>query len=394
MQRSIKNIAIIGLLGVIGIALVACKGNTAATSEVSATVNGKDILLSEVDFALNQQMQGQQAQLSPLELAQARLTILDTLISKEVMLQRAKKENLLPTEEEITQDINGKMQQSRMSEDEFNKQLLQATGLNPQQYREEIRTEIAVRKLREKIIGQVKPPGDKEVTDYYEGNKSQFVRPRGLEMAEISVNPAAVPGLTDDAKSDAEAKTKIDVIYSQLKTGADFATVARERSEDQYRAQGGDIGFGAEDQLRQNGFSGELIARLFALEVGAVTEPIQLNGAWYIFKVQKKQLAAENQTLDTPGVREQITAAITNARQQLLGKAMETTLMSEARITNYLAQRMLENPNNLSGVRPAGAAPAATPAPVAPAATPATSPATPAKPTASAPGAPKPSPGK
>lgn len=403
MQRSIKNLVIIGLIGLLGIALAACKGSTTANSEVSATVNGKDILLSEVDFALNQQMHGQQAQLSPLELGQARLQILDSLIKKEVFLQRAKKENLMPTEDEITQAINGKMQQSGLSEEEFNKQLLAATGLTPQQYREETRTDLALGKLQDKIIGQVKPPAEKEVTDYYESNKSAFVLPRGLDLAEISVNPVAVQGLTDDAKSDAEAKAKIDVIYGQLKTGADFATVARERSEDQYRAQGGDIGFGSEDSLRQTGFPAELIAKLFALEVGAITEPVQVNGAWYLFKLQKKQLAAENQTLDSPGVRQQITEAITQARQKLLAGAMESTLMSEARITNYLAQRMLENPNNLSGVRPAGstppAAPAPTAAPAAPAGSPAASPAaTPkppvAKPAATAPAAPKASPGK
>ena len=45
-------------------------------NEAAATVNGKIIKLEEVERLLKQQAQGQEANLSPLELAQARLQIL------------------------------------------------------------------------------------------------------------------------------------------------------------------------------------------------------------------------------------------------------------------------------------------------------------------------------
>ena len=140
MQRFTKNIAIIALVGLVGILLIACNGGSTApnASETSATVNGQPILLSEVDNALNLQMHGQQNQLSPLELAQARLQILDTLIQKEVLLQRAKKENLIPTEDEINQEVNNQMQQSGMTQEKFNEQL-KANNLTPVTFREETR---------------------------------------------------------------------------------------------------------------------------------------------------------------------------------------------------------------------------------------------------------------
>src|SRR5476649_132501 len=68
-------------------------GNTSGTSdETAATVNGKVIKMEEVDRGVKQQAQGQEAKMSPLELAAARLQVLETLIQQEVMFQKAEKE--------------------------------------------------------------------------------------------------------------------------------------------------------------------------------------------------------------------------------------------------------------------------------------------------------------
>jgi len=69
---------------------------------------------------------------------------------------------------------------------------------------------------------------------------------------------------------------KIDNISQQLKGGADFATVARAKSEDaQSLTRGGDLGFATEDELKQSGFPPELVTRFFTMQVGDVTEPIR-----------------------------------------------------------------------------------------------------------------------
>jgi hypothetical protein len=63
-------------------------------------------------------------------------------------------------------------------------------------------------------------------------------------------------------------------------------------------------------------------------------------------------LQAENLTLESPGVRQQITQGLTNQRKQLLNTALLETAINEARIVNNLAATMLNNPSNL-GLRPA-----------------------------------------
>jgi parvulin-like peptidyl-prolyl isomerase len=390
VQRVVKQILILTVVVAAAFSIVACNqagGGNANNAAVAATVNGKNIMLSEVDKLISEQVQGQQAQMSPLELAQARLQVLNTLVQKEVLFQRAEKEKLLPNEEEISTFITNMKQQANMTEEQFQKRLKEQNQ-TLESLREEARKTLAIQKLQDKTYGKI-TISDKEVEDYYNNNRQVFVNARGVELADIVVDPAN-NGAQDDAKGEAEAKQKIDIIYQQLKSGADFADVARARSEDPSNVRGGDIGFATEDDLKQNGFPTDLVAKFFGAEMqaGSYTEPVRFgSGKWYIFKLKRKQLQTENLTLDSPGIRQQITDALLNQRKQILNAALLEVAMNDAKVVNNLANNMLNSPSNLSGPRPAGSvAPAASPAASAPAATPqaAASPAASASPAAAA----------
>jgi peptidyl-prolyl cis-trans isomerase SurA len=369
----------------LGASLVAaCSSGTEAPSNtVAATVNGKKIMLQEVERLINQQTQGKQSQLSPLELAQARLQVLSSLIQREVLFQRAEQEKLLPSEDQITSAINEQKQQTGATDEEFNRQLKEQ-NLTLEALREVAKKDLAIKSLQDKYAGKI-TISDREVEDYYNANKQQFVNTRGVALAMIAVDPAdnTQQGIkNDDAKNDTDAKVKIDNIYQQLKSGADFATVARAKSEDQQSvARGGDIGFASEDELKQNGFPADVIAQLFGpMQAGSFTGPVKFispqfpGGRWYIFKLQEKRLQTENLTLESPGVRQQITVALTNQRKEILNAALLEVAQTEAKVVNSLAGNMLNNPSNL-GLRPASTdatKPASTPA--AAAASPSSSP--------------------
>ncbi len=109
-KRNLSLMAVV--LGALLIAACGSGSDTTPDNMVAATVNGKKIMLSEVERVIQQQMQGKQSELSAHDLAQARLTVLDKLIQREVLYQRAEQEKLLPTEEQITTAINQQKQQS------------------------------------------------------------------------------------------------------------------------------------------------------------------------------------------------------------------------------------------------------------------------------------------
>ena len=395
MQRKYQRLMWLAAVALGALLISACGSGTEGPSNtVAATVNGKKIMLQEVERLITQQTQGKQAQLSPLELAQARLQVLTSLIQREVLFQRSEQEKLLPSEDEVTSTINEQKAQTGMTDEEFARQL-KDQNLTMEALREEAKKDLAIKKLQDKYAGKI-TISDREVEDYYNHNKQQFVNARGVALAMIAVDPGdnTQQGIkNDDAKNETDAKLKIDNIYQQLKGGADFATVARAKSEDQQSlARGGDIGFASEDELKQNGFPADMVAQFFGpMQVGSFTSAIKFSspqypgGRWYIFKLQEKRLQTENLTLESPGVRQQITVALTNQRKEILNTALLEVALTEAKVVNSLAGNMLNNPSNL-GLRPASteaAKPGSSPAAAAsssPATKPAASPASSASP--------------
>ena len=362
MQRKHQRFMWLTAVAFSALLIAACSSGTESPNNtVAATVNGKKIMLQEVERLITQQTQGKQSQLSPLELAQARLQVLASLIQREVLFQRAEQEKLLPTEDQITAAINEQKQASGATDDDFARQLKEQ-NVTMEALREEAKKDLAIKALQDKYAGKI-TISDREVEDYYNANKQQFVNARGVALAMIAVDPEdnSQQGIkNDDAKNDTDAKVKIDQVYQQLKGGADFATVARAKSEDQQSvARGGDIGFATEDELKQTGFPSDVVAQFFGpMQVGSFTPAVKFSspqypgGRWYIFKLQEKRLQTENLTLESQGVRQQITVALTNQRKEILNAALLEVAMRAAKVENNLAANMINNPGNL-GLRPA-----------------------------------------
>lgn len=370
---------------VAGVAILsACggSGSTGSTSggkgEAAAVVNGSKISVAEVDRVTAQQTQGQQNQLSQLELAAARLKALESLITDEILYQRAKKENLIPSD----QDVNTFIQQSKaeggMTEEAFQKQLKESNQTEAD-FKETIRKQMSIRKLQENISNQIKV-SDREVEEFFKVNPP--VAAAGIALSDIIVDPAVNFQGNDpnDAKGDVAAKAKVDEIYSQLKKGADFATIARSKSEDQSALKAGDLGFITMEQVQQT--FGPFAAKITALKEGDITEPLkESNGRWHIFKMTGKRTETKRLTLDDPDVRTQITSEIRNQRASLLYSALVAAAHNESKIENYMIADLVKNPNSLGVLRPvnpqpnASAAASAAASPAAPkAASPAASP--------------------
>jgi len=372
--RNIAKVLTVTCLVAAGLILSGCDsgGSAAKDNMVAATVNGRNIMLKEVERAVSQQVGGNTSSYNQLQMAQARLQMLDSLIQREMMYQRAEREKLLPTDAQIDGAIA--TQKQGMTNEDFEK-TLKEQSLSMDILREEARKNLAIASLQDKYNGKINV-SDREVEEYYANNKSQFVRGRGVGLAMIVVDPGdnSGSGIKDDAKDEVAAKAKIDSIYQQLQGKTDFATVARARSEDiNSLTRGGDAGFATEQDLKTNNFPAELIANLFGpMQVGDYTQPVNFNGKWYIFKLAEKRLTAENLTLES--VRQQIAQALTEQHKALLNAALVDTAINEAKIVNHLAAEMLSNPSNL-GLRPASPNETGSPATQSPAQSPAASPA-------------------
>jgi peptidyl-prolyl cis-trans isomerase SurA len=327
-------------------------------NESAATVNGKAIKFEEVERAVKQQAQGQESKLSALELASARLQVLQTLIEQEVMFQKAEKEGTVPSDEEITAEINKQKTQSGKSADQIQKEM-QESGLTDAALHDQVKKALAIQKLVDKITGRIEPPKDAEIEAFYNGNKDAFVKKRGVKLAAIVIDPAN-NGEGDTTVDEQSSVLKANDIIKRLQSGQEFSTLAQQFSEDQSRLQGGDLGYVSEADMRQS-FPEQLTATLMSpqSEIGKIYSA-RMMGKLYILKLQDRSDRDEQVTLDSPGVRQQVADQLVNSRKQLLAASYQAIAMNEARVENYLAKKVVDNPNELSGARPAPAAGATT----------------------------------
>ena len=105
-----------------------------------------------------------------------------------MLFQRAEREKVLPTEDQIDGAITTQKQNSGMTSEDFEKSL-KAQNLSMETLREEARKDLAISALQDKYSGKINI-SDKEVEEFYNNNRHQFMNARGVALAMIMVDPA------------------------------------------------------------------------------------------------------------------------------------------------------------------------------------------------------------
>jgi peptidyl-prolyl cis-trans isomerase SurA len=360
----VRKIMFINFLFALALVSSACSGTTSSgassSDEVAAAVNGTKILVKDVDRVIAQQSREQESQLSQLQQAAYRLQALETLINQEVLFQRAQADKIAPTDDEIKQYIQRYKQDNGFTEEGFVNEL-KRTNQTEDQFRDFVKKQLAIQKLYEKSDAQLKVQ-DREVAEVFNSNPKQFTIQPGVAISDIIIDPKE-NGMKFDAQGDAAAEQRVRELHKRLKNGSDFATLARQYSEHQSAMQSGDLGFlpqAAFPRLPEMmGLPSQLGDKLMTMNEGDITEPAKdAANRWHIFKLTAKQTESRDRTLEDQSVRKEISDAILAQRKQIVAAALQAKARDDAEIENYLAGRMLENPNSFGVLRPVTPAPA------------------------------------
>ncbi len=312
-----------------------------------ATVNGKEILRSELERDYQTYVGDNPQKPSPQEADIQRLTVLHQMIQNEVLQQQAAKLNLTASDE----DVNARLTEMRApyTEEAFNN-LLKQRNMTLDDLKREIRRQLTESKLMNKEIESKINITDAQIAAFYEQHKAEFnvIEPQ-YHLAQIVVQtaPGQQPGNLQDSKAtgDADARKKIDALHSRLESGEDFATVAANFSEDPQTAQnGGDMGFVPESALRGDP---EVYGAITKLKPGQFTDVLPVYdqnhkvAGYAIFKFLGRE-AAGQRVLSDPNVRQTIHQTLHDAQKQLLQTAYLETLMDAAKVRNFLAEQTLK----------------------------------------------------
>jgi peptidyl-prolyl cis-trans isomerase SurA len=216
-----------------------------SVDRVVAIVNDEAITLHDVDEAKRivlQQMKQQGVQPPSADVMDKQ--VLERLITDRALLQFAKESGLRVDDTQIERTIQRIAQDNKLSVEELKKALV-AEKLTFSKYREDIRSELIMQRLREREVDSRITVSEAEVDLYMATLKTQNAGDSEYELAHILV---LVP---EQASSDQiEAKRRrAEEALKAIKAGGDFAQVAAGFSDANDALRGGNLGWRAGARL-------------------------------------------------------------------------------------------------------------------------------------------------
>src|SRR5438874_2285887 len=155
------------------------------------------------------------------------------------------------------------------------------------------------RKLRYVVLETAKVEAQTQVTpddlqSYYDQHRDEFRVPEQVNVRHILIKtPLPGPDGKIDTKGADEARKKAEDVLKQIKSGGNFAELAKKYSEDASSAKnGGSVGW-----MKHGGFPAEVDKVAFSLPKGGTSDVINAGYAFVIIHVDDKQ-DAHLKTLD------------------------------------------------------------------------------------------------
>jgi peptidyl-prolyl cis-trans isomerase SurA len=267
-------------------AAAAPRANTTPIDSIVVVVNDDVITRQELTAriaAVTQRMKAQNVALP--EAADLRHQILERMIVERAQMQMAKEFGVRVDDTMLDRAIGRIAEQQKMTVQELRNQM-EKDGTTFAAFREEIREEIIMQRLREHEVDAKIQISDAEVDSYLAAEKAAAAEQFELNLSQIMIR------IPENATPEviAARRERAEQVMRQLRTGADFAKMAATYSDASDALKGGEIGWRNTDRLPP------LFAdALGKLKAGQVTPIIKSAGGFHILKVVDKRSVAEAQ---------------------------------------------------------------------------------------------------
>ena len=205
--------------------------------------------------------------------------VLERLIVDSLQLQLAAQTGLKVDDTQLDKTIERIAAQNKLGVEEF-KTLLEKDGLSLRKFREDIRNEITIARLREREVDNKLNVSEGEVDNYLTTQAS-----RGEEQDEFEISHILIRTPEDASPEDLEkAKTKTQEVLQQLNNGKDFAQVSASFSDAPNALEGGNMGWKSGAQL-----PALFLDTLKKLQVGEVAKPLRSPNGFHVLKLTNRR---------------------------------------------------------------------------------------------------------
>ena len=291
----IKKFAVALVLAVTVAAIVGCGSGDGLPKDAVAKVGETVITKAALDTRvaeLQAQLPGQipDPEVDPEGFKEFQAQVVDFLVTLEIAAQKAEELGVTVTDEDVQTQLD---QISAMfgGDDAAFQEALKQQNMTIDQLKASLRERELLNKTAEAVTKDVTVP-EAEIASYYEEHKDEFAEPETRTTRHILISPGD-PADTETEPTDAEweaARVEAEAVRGRIANGEDFATVAREVSDDPgSKDQGGDLG-----EVAKGVMVPAFEEAVFSLKVGELSLPIKTQFGYHLIEVEQVNEARQS----------------------------------------------------------------------------------------------------
>lgn len=255
-----------------------------AVDYIVAVVNSEPITNAEVN-RLRQRLEreAESASQRPSREELNRLA-LEQLINRKAQAQEARDTGVRIDDDLVDQTEQNIAASNQLSREEFRKRL-QAQGVDPAGFREEVREQLLVQRLRDRELQSRLRVSELEVEQFLrEQAQAQRQLPAEINLGMVLV---AVPENASPEQL-AQRLERARMVAERARKGEDFASLVRTYSEAFDRASNaGELGLRSEDRYPEL-----FVEAVRRLKTGEVAEPVRSGAGFHVLKLLERREAA------------------------------------------------------------------------------------------------------
>lgn len=245
---------------------------------IVATVNHAVITRHELQQRVEQTLKQIDGQRMPSR-KQLESQVLERMITEKALAQLAEEHNVRIDGPQLDRAIDRIAQGNGMTAEAFRK-ALEADGVQFTTFRDQLRVEMSIGRLREREVDNRVVVTEAEIENY-------LANPAKLESQQVVYNLAhifiAIPEGSSPEQS-AEIRAKADKAHADLSSGVDFAQVSVTYSDAQNATKGGEMGWRGEGQLPSL-----FTSALVSINPGQISPVLRSPNGFHILKLIDKR---------------------------------------------------------------------------------------------------------
>ena len=235
------------------------------------------------------------SQLSRIDPDALKKQVLERMIRDTIQLQQAKQLGITVDDLMLNRVLEKLAKSNNMSLEMF-RDTIQAEGLNYTRFREQMREELIINQLQQRLVASKINVSDQEIQQYIEQNESGDSSKVTYELRHILI---ATPETASSDDID-QAREQVESIIKKIEAGSEFEDMAIKYSSGRNALKGGDLGKRKANELPQI-----FVDAVKDLKPGEISKPVKSASGFHLLQL-------------TSSSKDQIMVQQTNARHILI----------------------------------------------------------------------------